>query len=82
MASPLCLGVHTHGVGCQCLPFSLARSSQRGPVGDFWGERPVGVGASLLEWVVILGKAPTVCIHLSGVLYLYYLPLAGPSALT
>ena len=28
MTSPLCLGVHTRGVGCQCLLFSLARSSQ------------------------------------------------------
>lgn len=38
-------------------------------------------GQLVLERVVILGKAPTVCMHLSGVLYLSYLPLAGPSAL-
>lgn len=34
---------------------------------ECWGEWRVDVPVVLLGWVVMLGKAPTVCMHLSGV---------------
>lgn len=77
------MGVRAMERGCWCPSFSPAGSSQRGHVGECWGEWPVDVRAGLLGWVVMLSKAPTVRMHPSavprGFYILYYLHLASPS---